>query len=226
MFTSQLLIEGLKKIKIAALLYIIASILIGSSIILMIEFFITQIINLFFALIAVGATGEALSAASFIAFLVPGFLRIRKYDEQRFKTPAKLVLIGLGGSIILFAIFLILVGYSLIAFSSYAYPSAGLIGLGIAMSVTFYSSIVLLIIGYIGIIIGMFKLKDITGENLFHTAGILFIIGIFIPVLSFIAWILVFIGARRSIKRMQSLGYPPGGQYPATGSPTVMVPRQ
>jgi hypothetical protein len=56
--------------------------------------------------------------------------------------------------------------------------------------------LILLLIGFIGLIILMFKLRDDLKDDLFLVAGILFIIGIFVPILTIIAWVLVYVGAK------------------------------
>jgi uncharacterized membrane protein len=47
---------------------------------------------------------------------------------------------------------------------------------------------ILTIIGYVGLLILGLKLNDLEKNPLYLVAGILFIVGIFVPILGFIAW--------------------------------------
>ena len=66
-----------------------------------------------------------------------------------------------------------------------------------------------------GTIILGFKLHDIEKNKLYLAAAILFIIGIFIPITGFIAWILLYIALGKSIRKAEMA--PPA---PPTTPPT------
>jgi len=63
---------------------------------------------------------------------------------------------------------------------------------------------VFILIGFIGVIILCFKLNDVYSNTLYLVAGILFIIGLFIPILAVIAWILLYAGLGSTVRKLQS----------------------
>ncbi|MEM4613964.1 MAG: hypothetical protein QXJ56_08445, partial [Ignisphaera sp.] len=63
---------------------------------------------------------------------------------------------------------------------------------------------ILFLIGYIGNIIYFFKLKDVFNSTIFLVAAILLIIGIFIGITQFIAWILTFVETRSIESKISS----------------------
>ena len=75
-----------------------------------------------------------------------------------------------------------------------------------------------LLIGFIGLIIGCFKLRDSFQETLFLVAGILFIVAmvlIFVPatsavawILHIIAWIMIYTASGSSIHKLQTRQQP------------------
>jgi uncharacterized membrane protein len=60
---------------------------------------------------------------------------------------------------------------------------------------------ILLLIGYIGLIILGFKLNELEKNTLYLVAAILFIIGIFIGIASFVGWILLYVALGDSIRK-------------------------
>jgi len=77
---------------------------------------------------------------------------------------------------------------------------------------------ILMIIGYVGLIILMFKLHDVEKNTLYLVAGILFIIGIFIPIVDFIAWILLYVALSESIRKAEAMPPTPIAPAPITPS--------
>lgn len=63
---------------------------------------------------------------------------------------------------------------------------------------------ILTIIGYIGLIMLGFRLNDLEKNSLYLAAGILFVIGIFVPIVGFIAWILLYVALGESIKKAEA----------------------
>lgn len=79
-------------------------------------------------------------------------------------------------------------------------------------------AIVLILIGYIGLIILCFKLKELEREDLYLVAGILLIVGIFLSIAVIIAWILLYIALGNSIEKRKR------GQAPIPPLPLVPPP--
>ncbi len=208
--------EGLEKLKKAALLYIVSALLTGIGSMALLSSgalsgatgALSRAIGMFVAALV----GAILGLAALFAFLVPSFSSLRNYDTSRFGTPAKLVKIGYGGGLVLFFIAMLLFVAAIYA------KSLGVVFAGLGL---FGIASILLFIGMIGIIMGMFKLKEITGEGLFTAAGVLFIVGIFVSILTFVAWILVFVAAGKALNRIGAGGYvaPPPAQPAAPGAP-------
>ncbi len=220
----EYLVSGLRKIKDAALLNIISYILVAAFYIIAFYSIMTfppaSLIIGFIVLIV----ASILSLIALFAFLIPGFEDLRDYDPSNFNTSCILIKIGFAGGLILVIVaialvfYLISIGVSIYTIThpmfymhhtftvnvaiSETYVGNMLILIGI-VELLFIISLVLLLIGYVGLIIGMFKLKDVTGEDLFLAAAILFIISIFLPILDFIAWILTYIGAGEAVKRVK-----------------------
>ncbi len=151
--------------------------------------------------IAILLVGSILSLVALFAFLIPAFSALREYKEDRFGTPAKLIKIGyIGGFILLIIGTLVMIGIA----SSAAKVGAPALGSIFGVTAVIIIGAILLLIGQIGIIIGMFGLNDEFKTSSFLAAGILFIIGIFISILNFIGWILVFVGARSVLNKIES----------------------
>lgn len=199
---THILVEGLKKLKDAALFYIIASILAGIAITTRLA--VRGALGLTTLAVA-GVAGGILALIALFVYLIPGFNRLSMYDPSLFRTPRILVLIGLA------------IGYIMLIITQ-ALAISGLIAVASVLALV---TIVLLLVGYVGFLIGLFRLKNVTGESLFMVAGILFIIGVFVRIVIFIGWIILYIGARRALKKYETPRRPP----PAAATPTVVVPR-
>lgn len=153
--------------------------------------------------IAILLVGSILALVALFAFLIPAFSALREYKEDRFGTPAKLIKIGyIGGFILLIIGTLVMIGIA--ASAAKVGAPAPALGSIIGVTAVIIIGAILLFIGQIGIIIGMFRLNDEFKTSSFLAAGILFIIGIFISILNFIGWILVFVGARSALNKVES----------------------
>ncbi len=223
------LLEGLRRLRTASILFIVSSLILGGSYLLLIPLvfssltytslsFSTNIssVNLCVAKVSlVSASSQpyplmllvislsvmllsvALSLVALFGFLIPSFSKLEEYDKSAFGTPATLVRVGYIAGFILLAVGFIFV------LASVPFPGS----YGLAMAVFLIIELVgfiLRLIGYIGLAIGMFRLNDRLGEGTFLAAGILFIIGMFLPVLSFIGWILVLVGTGHAIDKLKS----------------------
>ena len=116
---------------------------------------------------------------------IPGVRRLGELNPE-FRTASTLIRIGLFWGIIL-----IIIGILLLIII-------------VGFFVTIIAAI-LLLLGYIGVIILGFKLHSVEKNTLYLVAAILFIIGIFIPVLSFIAWILLYVALGDSIRKAEAI---------------------
>ena len=202
-------IEGIKKLRTASLLYIIATLLLGIGLLAPFIFLPGLMrplrgppypIGLLVGMLAVATAGSILGLVALFAYLVPAFSHLKNYDESSFGTPLKLVKLGY-----VLGFILLILGAIIFATTLVRGGTVSVFG-GLAVLVI---GVIFLLIGLIGLIIGMFKLKDKTDESIFLAAGILFIIGIFISIVSFIAWILVFVGTGSVLKKLQAPPPPP-----------------
>jgi len=202
------LIEAFQKIRMAALLLIIGSLIMGvgaaGSMLSMFTAFGARgfegvargIIAGALTATIVALIGAVISLIAIYAYLRPGALELSKAD-QRYSTASKLINIGY-----LWGLILIIIGLPLT-----------LIIIGIPI---FIIGVILFLIGHIGVILLSFNLNDAEKNVLYLVAGILFIIGLFINILSFIAWILMYVALGESIRRLES--------QPPTQPPVAMPP--
>jgi len=204
------LIEAFQKIRMAALLLIIGSLIMsvgvaGSLLPMFMAFGARGFEGVARGIIAGALTativtliGAVISLIAIYAYLRPGALELSKAD-QRYSTASKLINIGY-----LWGLILIIIGLAL-----------ALIIIGIPLLVI---GIILLIIGKIGVILLSFNLNEAEKNVLYLVAGILFIIGLFVNILSFIAWILMYVALGESIRRHESQ---PPTQPPVTMPPSI-----
>ncbi len=136
--------------------------------------------------------GFALMLVAVYVFLVPSFSNLREHSEELYGTPAKMIKIGL-----VYGLLVLIAGIALLIAGAAGLPA--LIGLSVLLLI---AGAVLMLVGLIGVIIGLVKLKDETGETLFLVAAILLVVGIFVPVLQFVAWILIYIAAGSALKKV------------------------
>jgi hypothetical protein len=184
-------LAALSKLKIASILLIIATLIASISSLTLLSVIFT------FNIAAIVATGLGTLAAALVGliliiiavyvFLLPSAKQFTKWKPAEFSTPSKLLRIGYIWGIVtlIIALLIMIIGAVtmnlLIVFS----------GIGIAII-----GGILFLIGYIGNIVYFFKLKDAFNSTIFLVAAILLIIGIFIGITQFIAWILAFVETR------------------------------
>jgi len=147
-----------------------------------------------------GVIGALLWLYGFYGKFIPGVEQLRKARPE-YSTAASLIRIGY-----IWGLILIIVGVIL-----------AIILIGIFLVVIGY---ILLILGYIGMIILCFNLNSSEGNSLYLVAGILFIIGIIIPLLIFIAYILLYVALGDSLRKYSSMQpAPPVSLQPSPNFP-------
>lgn len=112
------------------------------------------------------------------AKFVPGVTKLSEIDSS-YSTAKTLIRLGY-----IWGVILMIIGVPLT-----------LLVIGILIT---FVGLILLLLGHIGTIILCFNLNGKEGNSLYLIAGILFIIGIFVPILSFISWILLYIAFSNS----------------------------
>ncbi|MEM1661566.1 MAG: DUF973 family protein [Desulfurococcaceae archaeon] len=194
---TSILISALGKIRGASLLFIIASIIIGIGTVVFI-LFLPSLLFLFFASGIgnfIAAVGDMLLLFIFLVIgtvlallaideLIPG-ARSLAQAEPEFTTASNLISVGYKWGIILLVLgiltLIILIGFLLLVLS-----------------------LIFLLIGNIGLVLLCFKLHDRFKDALYRDAGILFIIGIFVLLISFVGWILLYVALGNTIARLRS----------------------
>lgn len=195
-----IVINGLKRIRIGALIFIIATLLTGVALATLFLSLLTEG-DIFVAftgavtMIVLALVGVVLSLIALFVFVIPGTSSLASWNTA-FSTSSKLLKIGYGvGMMLMFIALAIVVGGAL------TLNPGVLLGGGVIALI----AAIMVFIGYIGLIILSFRLKDVFGETIFLIAGILFIVGIFVSILTFIAWILMFVGLGITISKLEAL---------------------
>jgi len=134
--------------------------------------------------------GAIVSLIGLYAYFVPGTRRLAD-AEPRYSLPSTLVRIGY-----VWGLVLAIVGAVLLV-----------IVIGIFVLIP---GLILLLIGEIGLIILAFYLYDYEKNSLYLAAAILFIVGLFIPILPFIGWILMYAALGDTIRKYSSIQAQPG----------------
>jgi len=133
-----------------------------------------------------------IALVGFYVEFIPGVTGLARVRSE-FSTPAQLIRLGY-----IVGLLLVLIGIPLI-----------LVIMGVFVILI---GAVFILIGFIGVIILCFKLNDVYSNTLYLVAGILFIIGLFIPILAVIAWILLYAGLGSTVKKLQSTTPSPATQ--------------
>ncbi len=134
-----------------------------------------------FATAALALVGVILGLVGFYFMFIPGITDL-KGVEPEYSKPALLIENGYMFGLILL-IFGMLLSWSVFGF------------------LILVASLVLLIIGLIGMIMLCFKLHSNEGSDLYMAAGILLIIGIFINIATLISYALMYLALGKTIKR-------------------------
>lgn len=132
--------------------------------------------------------GSVISLIGMFAKFIPGVSRLAGVNPE-FSTAATLIKIGYLIGLILFMLgaltLIILIGVLLIIVAA-----------------------IFMFIGTIGLIILCFNLNNLEKNTLYLAAAILFIIGIFVSVASFVGWILLYIALGHSISKRTTPAVP------------------
>ncbi len=215
-----LLRKGLEKLKSAALFQIIATIITGVSVPYLFFSLVTpfgfthmpshaalwSVPAVFVLVLAAIIVAVIISLISIYVYLVPSFTTLAEYNRSEFGTASTLVRVGF-----IWGLVLLLLGIALIIVSIVLMVPLQFFGSIIIIYIGFMSvivSLILIFIGSIGVIVGMFKLHDLTQDSLFMVAGILFIISIFLGILGFVAWIIVYVACTNNLEKLSGLQSP------------------
>ncbi|MEM2008117.1 MAG: DUF973 family protein [Ignisphaera sp.] len=200
--SKSIAIEGLRKLRTGAIIFIVATLLVGATLIVAISAILatafaegeTGVLMGLTTVLGLAIVGFILNLVGLFGFMIPGVSKLVKWNEK-FSTSSKLLKIGYGGGIVLLLIAIIIILAGAFALNP------GIILGGLALAVI---GGIVLFIGYIGLIILSFKLNDIFKVTSLMVAGILFVIGIFVGILQFVAWILMFVGLGSAIEKLES----------------------
>jgi hypothetical protein len=189
--------EAYRLMREGALLLIISSLLVGVGIVLLYFSIIPvafagfeAVLGLVIALIVLLIIGGVIALIGLWGKFIPGVEKLAVINPE-FGTSRTLIKIGL-----LWGIILLIVGAITL-----------IIPIGLFRLFIIIIAGILLLIGYIGLIILGFKLNELEKNTLYLVAAILFIIGIFIGIASFVGWILLYVALGDSIRR--ATGAPP-----------------
>jgi len=193
--------EAYRLMREGALLLIISSLLVGAGTVLLFFSIIPAsfagfkaVLGLVIALIVLLIVGGVIALIGLWGKFIPGVEKLAVINPE-FGTSRTLIKIGLFWGIIL----LIVGSLTLII----------LVGLFIIIVAA-----ILLLIGYIGLIILGFKLNELEKNTLYLVAAILFIIGIFIGIASFVGWILLYVALGDSIRKATGSSPTAPAMYP------------
>lgn len=149
-------------------------------------------------LLAVLVIGGIIGLVGLWGKFVPGVRRLAELNPE-FETSSTLIYIGL-----LWGIVLMMIGAVLL-----------IVVVGVFILLAGW---ILTIIGYVGLLILGLKLNDLEKNPLYLVAGILFIVGIFVPILDFIAWILLYAALGESIRKAEVTPAAPTSPTPISPS--------
>jgi hypothetical protein len=193
--------EAYRLMREGALLLIISSLLVGAGTVLLFFSIIPAtfvgfevVLGLVIALIVLLIVGGVIALIGLWGKFIPGVEKLAVINPV-FATSRILIKIGLFWGIIL----LIVGALTLII----------LVGLFIVIVAA-----ILLLIGHIGLIILGFKLNELEKNTLYLVAAILFIIGIFIGIASFVGWILLYVALGDSIRKATGSSPTAPAMYP------------
>ena len=208
--TTDKFVEGMRKLKTAALLHIIAWVLVVAatlagygSIFAVLGMSVSwepehgvppdttselgATMGALIGMLVVTLAGTILALVATYGYLLPASSDFAEYSREKYGTVSTMLKVGYLGGIIA-----VLGGITIIVVGALA-RLLGFLIVGLIIAIV---GLILFIIGLIGLAMLMFKLKDDTGDDTFLIAGILLIIGIFVNILDIIAWILVYVAAK------------------------------
>jgi MFS family permease len=212
--TGDIVLSGLRNLKMASLLQIVSSLLMGIPAIILIGAFIDALFSLnpraiigtsiiWFVLLFAGII---LAAISIYVFLLRSVNQFASQNPEKFSTPEKLIKIGyLGGAIaILLGNLIIILGIAYIVIS-HRLEAYGIVGIANLVGLVLFGiGFLLSFIGFIGLTMYFLGLQDMFNSTLFLVAAIFELL-----LLGFVAWILVFIETDSLEKKLVSQHPPP-----------------
>ncbi len=220
--------DGMRKLKTAALLQIIAWILVTAAVIIGYSSILAVLgmsmsgslehdippdvmrhlgiaTGALAGLVIAGLAGFVLVIVATYGYLLPASSRFAEFDREKYGTVSTLLKVGYLGGL------LTVIGGIAAAVVGVLARLLGFVLVGLIIAVV---GLILFIVGYIGLILLMFKLREDTGDDTFLVAGILFIIGIFVSLLAVVAWILVYVAAKPEARPVRGPTYSGTGILP------------
>jgi hypothetical protein len=213
--TGDIVLSGLRNLKMASLLQIVSSLLIGIPALIFIGALFSLNLR---AIMGVGIiwfvllfAGVILALISVYVFLLRSVNQFASQNPEKFSTPEKLIKIGyLGGAIaMLLGNLIIILGIAYIVIS-HRLEAFGIVGIANLVGLVLFGiGFLLSFIGFIGLIMYFLGLKDMFNSTLFLVAAIFTLISMFIPITGFVAWILAFIETNTLESKLVSQPPPP-----------------
>jgi hypothetical protein len=169
-----------------------------------------------YVVLGVAVAGLAISLFSFYYYR-EGFLAFRSVDSRFSSSPTWAMLVIIGLVLLCLGLVALLAGLALLvacAGTSTTFPaSCGGLGAVLGGAALLLVAVIVLLIGYIGVLVAIWRLGDRFGDSLFKVGAVLLII----PFLSVVGEILVLVaasGARSKIQQTPGYAAAPSVPYP------------
>jgi len=206
--------EGMSKLKTAAIIMIIAAILTGvgalTSIAAILSNFMASpasaLAEVFGGIAVAGMLGGAIVLLATFLYLIKAFNKLKEFNAEKFSTPATIVKIGFLAYGVMTVIAPIAMYATVSQLLSNGIPGFTTVQqvIGILQTINALTYIARAA-AMIGIGLGTYYIHEVTNEGLYLAAAVLFFIAILIPILAFIAWILVVVGADNAVNKIKAI---------------------
>jgi uncharacterized membrane protein len=192
------LIEALRRLRRTSLAFTALSVLSAAALVLGLALAFTRPGYVMWLSSWLKLAASVAALALILALLAPTMYALRSYSS-RYVAPSRLAVTGLLASAILSAaaasLLLALVGAKPVE------PMQLMHSLNVAILVDVVALIAGLI-GYVGILMAFSRIGDEVGVTLFTVAGILLVIGTFVPGLGLVGWLLAYVASGRGLEKL------------------------
>jgi len=205
--------ESMKNLKMAAIFMIVAAVLTGvgtlASVTASLNNFqgppASAVSRVFTGVVIAAMIGGIVILVATFLYLFKAFSRLEEFNPEKFGGPATIVKIGFPAYGAMVIITPIMMYIAVLQLTSQGMPDFATVQqvMGILQIISAFAFIAKAV-AMLGIGIGMYYAYEVSNEGFFLAAAILFFIAIFIPLLSFIAWILVIIGAGNATNKIKA----------------------